>query len=578
MKLLLLALNSKFIHSSLGIYSLGKYCQGLGAEIVLQEYTIHEPLSNVLAGIAEINPDILGISCNIWNIEENKKIIQEIKKILPQVLLLLGGPEVLMEPLDFMLQQPSVDYIITGEGELPLKRLLQALLNGQTTKNIPNLAWREEEQLGYEEKPLEVLELNEIPFAYDAELMAKLKNKIIYYESSRGCPFQCSYCLSSISRKVRFLSLQRLRQEIEFFIAHKVAQVKFVDRTFNASKERTKEVLRCLLQFKSEQINFHFEIAVDLLDKEGMELLASAPKGFFQLEIGIQTIIPEELVAIERTTDIKQIASNIAMLQKARNCNLHVDLIAGLPLQTYESFLISLEWALRLGVECVQLGFLKVLKGAPLRKQAVKYGLQYLNTAHYEILTTAQMNFTEISALKNIELAVDLFYNKQRLANFWRLFIPTRANAVACFCILAVMFKQEQGAQLSVARQFEFIVSMVEKSCTIEEQIQWNEVLRYDWRINQGSQAYPSTLQNGEARIKLETWPEIMSYLREQRSKDQGSYKNVLAEHFQYTFIFDNTGILTELRKKPSIMLFDCSQEKTELGRIKVFLEAQEEK
>ncbi len=577
MKLLLLALNSKYIHSSLGIYSLSKYCQQLGAEIVLQEYTVHEPLAKVLAGIAEVNPQLLGISCNIWNIEENIKLIQEIKKILPNVLLLLGGPEVLMEPLLFMRQHPQVDYIITGEGELPLKRLLQALVNKETTKNIPNLAWRAAGESGYIEKPLEVLALDEIPFAYDALLIARLKNKIIYYESSRGCPFQCSYCLSSISHKVRFLSMERLAKDIEFFIAHKVPQVKFVDRTFNCSQARTKEVLGCLLQYQDQPINFHFEIAVDLLDEGAMDLIASAPKGFFQLEIGIQTIIPAELAAIKRSTDIAQIASNIAYLQRAGNCHLHVDLIAGLPLQTSQSFLSSLEWALRLGVECVQLGFLKVLTGAPLRRQADIYQLQYLDSAPYEIISTAQMSFLQLAALKELEQAVDLFYNKQRLANFWRLFLPTRTNAVACFAMLAQMLKGEEGAQLSVAGQFKFIVAMLEEMISPAEQSKWLEILCYDWRINQGSQAYPAALQKREAKIRLEAWPEITSFLQAKRSEQPGCYKNVLAEHFKYTFIINTAGNVVELKKELSIMLFDCSKDKTQLGRTRVFAQAQEE-
>ena len=413
MKVLLAAINAKYIHSNLGIYSLKTYGEkmlkewGLAeqAEISLAEYTINHQMEQILQDIYKRKPDVIGFSCYIWNISYVKVILADIKKVLPDVKIWAGGPEVSYHGEAFLKEEPAVDLVMMGEGEITFAHFLKALLEGEDLKQVPGLMVRNADGTFTDTGFRQVMDMSQIPFPYAFMDMKELEHRIIYYESSRGCPFSCAYCLSSIDKKLRFRSLDLVLPELEWFLQAKVPQVKFVDRTFNCKKSHAMAIWQYIRDHDNGVTNFHFEIAADLLDKDELDLLSTMRPGLVQLEIGVQSTNEKTLEAIRRKTDIEEIREITETINSWHNIHQHLDLIAGLPWEDLESFKKSFNDVYEMEPEQLQLGFLKVLKGSYMEELIPTCDLLYSAAPPYEVLCTK---------LKDIEEMTEVHYNSRQ--------------------------------------------------------------------------------------------------------------------------------------------------------------------
>lgn len=422
MKVLLAAINAKYIHSNLGIYSLKTYGEkmlkewGLAeqAEISLAEYTINHQMEQILQDIYKRKPDVIGFSCYIWNISYVKMILADIKKVLPDVKIWAGGPEVSYHGEAFLKEEPAVDLVMMGEGEITFAHFLKALLEGEDLKQVPGLMVRNADGTFTNTGFRQVMDMSQIPFPYAFMDMKELEHRIIYYESSRGCPFSCAYCLSSIDKKLRFRSLDLVLPELEWFLQAKVPQVKFVDRTFNCKKSYAMAIWQYIRDHDNGVTNFHFEIAADLLDKDELDLLSTMRPGLVQLEIGVQSTNEKTLEAIRRKTDIEEIREITETINSWHNIHQHLDLIAGLPWEDLESFKKSFNDVYEMEPEQLQLGFLKVLKGSYMEELIPDCDLLYSAAPPYEVLCTKWLSYGDVLELKDIEEMTEVHYNSRQ--------------------------------------------------------------------------------------------------------------------------------------------------------------------
>lgn len=422
MKVLLAAINAKYIHSNLGIYSLKTYGEkmlkewGLAeqAEISLAEYTINHQMEQILQDIYKHKPDVIGFSCYIWNISYVKVILADIKKVLPDVKIWAGGPEVSYHGEAFLKEEPAVDLVMMGEGEITFAHFLKALLEGEDLKQVPGLMVRNADGTFTDTGFRQVMDMSQIPFPYAFMDMKELEHRIIYYESSRGCPFSCAYCLSSIDKKLRFRSLDLVLPELEWFLQAKVPQVKFVDRTFNCKKSHAMAIWQYIRDHDNGVTNFHFEIAADLLDKDELDLLSTMRPGLVQLEIGVQSTNEKTLEAIRRKTDIEEIREITETINSWHNIHQHLDLIAGLPWEDLESFKKSFNDVYEMEPEQLQLGFLKVLKGSYMEELIPDCDLLYSAAPPYEVLCTKWLSYGDVLELKDIEEMTEVHYNSRQ--------------------------------------------------------------------------------------------------------------------------------------------------------------------
>lgn len=422
MKVLLAAINAKYIHSNLGIYSLKTYGEkmlkewGLAeqAEISLAEYTINHQMEQILQDIYKRKPDVIGFSCYIWNISYVKMILADIKKVLPDVKIWAGGPEVSYHGEAFLKEEPAVDLVMMGEGEITFAHFLKALLEGEDLKQVPGLMVRNADGTFTDTGFRQVMDMSQIPFPYAFMDMKELEHRIIYYESSRGCPFSCAYCLSSIDKKLRFRSLDLVLPELEWFLQAKVPQVKFVDRTFNCKKSHAMAIWQYIRDHDNGVTNFHFEIAADLLDKDELDLLSTMRPGLVQLEIGVQSTNEKTLEAIRRKTDIEEIREITETINSWHNIHQHLDLIAGLPWEDLESFKKSFNDVYEMEPEQLQLGFLKVLKGSYMEELIPDCDLLYSAAPPYEVLCTKWLSYGDVLELKDIEEMTEVHYNSRQ--------------------------------------------------------------------------------------------------------------------------------------------------------------------
>lgn len=463
MRILLTTLNAKFIHSSLALRYLYSYCRDLPVEFRAAEFDINQDLHRIYGDILGQDPDVVAFSCYIWNIEPTLKLVHMLKQVRPSLTTLLGGPEVSYDPVELMANHPAVDYIIFGEGEVTFQEFLQYRLQNRPDTSEPEailgLAYRRRlHKLQKTAKSTEIAESAEIainpprPLIQDLDSIPSLfgqsgspfqsldefQNKIVYYESSRGCPFGCRYCLSSLSKGVRNFSLDRVKSDLQALADAGVKQVKFVDRTFNIHRGRALEILRFLEEKAASngkdatptpQTNFHFEITGDLLDDVFLDFLAGAPPGLFQFEIGVQSTNPLTLALIDRKTDLGRLKAAVRRLKAAGNIHLHLDLIAGLPGEDYASFQRSFNEVFELRPERLQLGFLKLLKGSSLREHARDFGCIYAAQPPYEVLATDALRYEELLRLKLIEDLLEKYYNSHHfdhvLEFLFRNFFPS---------------------------------------------------------------------------------------------------------------------------------------------------------
>ena len=409
MKILLAACNAKYIHSNPAVYDLRAFASEYKEHILLGEYTINQTKDEILKEIYRSGAEVVCFSCYIWNISFVRELIFDLKKILPGTAFWVGGPEVSFDAENFLKEMPQVTGVMVGEGEETFLELARYYIEKKgTLADIRGIAFRENGEI-FHNGWRKVMDLSRVPFAY--EQTEDFANRIIYYESSRGCPFSCSYCLSSIDKKLRFRNLELVKKELQFFLDKKVPQVKFVDRTFNCKHDHAMEIWKYILEHDNGVTNFHFEISADLLREEELELMSRMRPGLIQLEIGVQSTNPDTIRAIHRNMDLKKLEASVARVKSFGNIHQHLDLIAGLPCEDYESFRRSFEQVYRMKPDQLQLGFLKVLKGSSMYHEAQKYEILYKEKEPYEVLSTAWLSYEDILKLKMVESMVEVYYN-----------------------------------------------------------------------------------------------------------------------------------------------------------------------
>lgn len=459
MKVLLTAVNAKYIHSNLAIYSMKAYAEQKGcpgAEIQLAEYTINQQQDGILRGIYEKKPDLLCFSCYIWNISFVRELIRDVKKILPKTRIWVGGPEVSYDAEDLLKEMPQVTGVICGEGEETFAEVVRTYAQWEKQEqepgklaDVPGIVYRDGEKLVFTGNR-DILNMDELVFPY--ENLSLFEHKIIYYESSRGCPFSCSYCLSSIDKKLRFRSLLLVKKELQFFLDHQVPQVKFVDRTFNCKKEHAMEIWKYIKEHDNGITNFHFEIAADLLTEEEIGLIAAMRPGLIQLEIGVQSTNERTLQEIRRKTSFQEICKKVRAVAEGENVHQHLDLIAGLPYEDYKSFQKSFCDVYALRPQQLQLGFLKVLKGAYMEEMADAYGCVYKSKEPYEVLKTKWLTYGEISRLKGIEEMTEVYYNSGQFFYTLEALVKEFPDAFTMYEELADFYKRKGYFAVSHAR------------------------------------------------------------------------------------------------------------------------------
>lgn len=415
MRVLLTTLNSKFIHSNLALRYLKASLKHLPLTLIMDEFTINDHLKRVVGDIYRHKPDIIALSCYIWNIRETLMVVESIKKVIPDSVVVLGGPEVSYDSVSLLEENTEVDVIVKGEGEITFPFLIERLMNNKPLDDVEGITYRKAGTIIENRDRTPLSDLDALPFPYE-EGFQDLDNRIVYYETTRGCPFQCQYCLSSINPGVRYLSLDRVRKDIKTFIDAGIPQVKLVDRTFNCNPKRARDIFRMIMEMGGNT-NFHFEICGDLLDDETLDLLKDAPPGLFQFEIGVQSTRVETLEAIRRKTDFDKLSERVKILKGYRNIHLHLDLIAGLPGENYLSFQRSFNDVYKLKPDRLQLGFLKLLKGSGIRKDAEIWEYKYLSQPPYEVLENRDISYGEILMLKDVEDLVERYYNTHRYTN-----------------------------------------------------------------------------------------------------------------------------------------------------------------
>ena len=416
MKILLAACNAKYIHSNLAVYDLQAYASDYADHIVLKEYTINQQKDDIMRDIYLEHPDVVCVSCYIWNLSFVKELMADLIKILPGADFWAGGPEVSYDAEKFLTENSEFKGVMVGEGEETFKELAGHYVekNPQNLKNMTGICYRDGDQIihnGWRQ----IMDLSSIPFIYKD--LSEFKNRIIYYESSRGCPFSCSYCLSSIDKKLRFRDTETVKKELQFFIDNKVPQVKFVDRTFNCKHDHAMAIWKYINEHDNGVTNFHFEISADLLREEELQEMSTMRPGLIQLEIGVQSTNPDTIKAIHRTMDFEKLKGIVDRIHSFGNIHQHLDLIAGLPYEDYDSFRHSFNDVYALKPQQLQLGFLKVLKGSHMMEMCREYGIVYKTQEPYEVLSTKWLDYDHVLKLKTVENMVEVYYNSGQFQN-----------------------------------------------------------------------------------------------------------------------------------------------------------------
>ena len=416
MKILLAACNAKYIHSNLAVYDLQAYASDYADHIVLKEYTINQQKDDIMRDIYLEHPDVVCVSCYIWNLSFVKELMADLIKILPGADFWVGGPEVSYDAEKFLTENSEFKGVMVGEGEETFKELAGYYVekNPQDLKDMTGICYRDGDQIihnGWRQ----IMDLSSIPFIYKD--LSEFKNRIIYYESSRGCPFSCSYCLSSIDKKLRFRDTETVKKELQFFIDNKVPQVKFVDRTFNCKHDHAMAIWKYINEHDNGVTNFHFEISADLLREEELQEMSTMRPGLIQLEIGVQSTNPDTIKAIHRTMDFEKLKGIVDRIHSFGNIHQHLDLIAGLPYEDYDSFRNSFNDVYALKPQQLQLGFLKVLKGSHMMEMCREYGIVYKTQEPYEVLSTKWLDYDHVLKLKTVENMVEVYYNSGQFQN-----------------------------------------------------------------------------------------------------------------------------------------------------------------
>lgn len=530
----LVAINAKYIHSNLAVYSLRAYAEAYRDEISIAEYTINQQLDDILMDLYKKKPDILCFSCYIWNVTYVEKLICEIKKLLPDTPIWLGGPEVSYDTEEVLCRLPEVTGVMFGEGEQTFLELMQYYHGEKVSlQQIAGITYRNEDNSMVQNEWRNPIDLSTIPFVYGD--LSGFENKIIYYESSRGCPFSCSYCLSSVDKCLRFRDLELVKKELQFFIDQAVPQVKFVDRTFNCNHKHALEIWKYLAEHDRGITNFHFEVSADLLNEEELELISQMRPGLIQLEIGVQSTNPDTIKEIRRTMKFSEVARIVQRISAEQNVHQHLDLIAGLPYEGYDSFKQSFNDVYNLHPEQLQLGFLKVLKGSYMAEQRDEYGLICKSVPPYEVLATKWLSYDELLLLKTVEQMVEVYYNSGQFSYTLRRLEKAFDSPFDMYLQLGVYYETRGLHLMSHSRvaRYEILLDFIRQCDTGEEDI-YRELLTFDLYLREHVKNRPAFA--GEYTVPKE-W--------------KRQYGNMVhLEKFQYN-------VMEDCGKKEQIFLFD---------------------
>ena len=552
MKNILVGINSKYVHTNLAIRYLKKYIEENSNEkIKIYESSINNNIQKIIRDVVEYEPDNIFFSVYIWNVEMVFKITKELKKILPNKRIILGGPEVSYNPDEILEKNIEIDGILIGEGENVLLNFLT-----KDIKDVKGVYYREDNKIKFNGFEPLIENLDIIPFPYDDEELEDV-HKIVYYESSRGCPFNCSYCMSSIDKSVRYFSLERTKKDLKKFIDIGTRLVKFVDRTFNLNKDRYMEIWKFLLENYRENITFHFEINANIFDDEVLEFLKKVPRKLFQFEIGVQTTNPSTMKAINRNNSLDRLFHNVTCINK--NIHLHLDLIAGLPFEDYETFGKSFDYVYKTKCEMIQLGFLKMLKGTQMKDEGEKYSYKYLDFPPYEILSNEFISYKDICRLKDIEEVLDFYYNSQKFLKSVDFVVENFFESPFKFFESIGDFYKERG-YLEVAHKevaiFNNFVEYYEKM-NFPKKEEFLEYLKFDYLFMGKPGFYPAWIEENKDKELHKNIIEKMSF----RSTRE-AHKLTELERF-------SININTKEREDINIF-FDYSGEETKYHIIKI--------
>ena len=546
MRFLLAAVNAKYIHSNPAVYSLRAYAErfcavpstgsvssggAAQADIEIAEYTINQPFWEILADLYGKKPDAVGFSCYIWNRGMVFDLIRELSKVLPHVPVWLGGPEVSYDPEETLSALPSAAGVMIGEGEETFRELMKLYADELpssfgTSSEAPDSpeetpAWPLPDQIrgiAYRTRPggvvrrtpgRQAVPLDEIPFFYgEQNEINDFQDRIIYYESSRGCPYQCSYCLSSIDKTVRFRNVELVKKELQFFLDKKVPQVKFVDRTFNCSHAHAMEIWSYIREHDNGVTNFHFEIAADILTEEELALLRSLRPGLVQLEIGVQSTNQDTLKEIRRAADWERLKEIVGKIREGRNIHIHLDLIAGLPLEDMESFQHSFNDVYSCRPDQLQLGFLKVLKGSHMYEKAEEYGVMYTDFPPYEVLCTRWISYADILTLKRVEEMVELYYNSAQFTHTLPVLESCFLSPFGMYRALADFYDSRGLFRQSPSRMYRYqaLLEFALQAAPEREEV-WRQLLTLDLYLRENAKSRPDFAppfrQEEEAKEKI---------------------------------------------------------------------------
>lgn len=490
MKVLLTAINAKYIHSNLAIYDLRAYCREHREEIELAEYTINHSMEYILADLFVKKPDMVAFSCYIWNITMVELLIEDFHKLLPETDIWLGGPEVTYRAEEFLKKHTCLKGILTGEGERTLKQLLEYYDGNRALSKVQNLVYWEKNEI-HQNPWGEMLPLSEIPFPY--EDLSGFENRIVYYESSRGCPFSCSYCLSSLEKKLRFREFSMVTQELQFFLDRNTPQVKFVDRTFNVWHEHAMGIWQYIQSHDNGITNFHFEIAADLLKDDEIVLLQQMRPGLVQLEIGVQSTNEQTIKEIHRSMQLDRVKEVVKKLHQNRNIHVHLDLIAGLPYENLETFRHSFNEVYEMEPEQLQLGFLKVLSGTDMEHSAESYGLVFRDTPPYEVLYTDWLSYADLLVLKGVEEMVEVYYNSMQFTASMRVLVNYFETPFAMYAELAAYYRRNGLGERKQNRmeRYELLLAFAQDKMNAQQRKDFCEVLVYDMYRRENMKSRP---------------------------------------------------------------------------------------
>ena len=557
MKVILTAINAKYIHSNLAVYSLRAYAKKYKEEIEIAEYTINQQLDDILIDIYKRKPDILCFSCYIWNLTYVEELIREVKKIFPNLPIWVGGPEVSYDAKEVLMRLPEVTGVMLGEGEETFLELLHYYhAEENALSQIAGIAYRDEEGNIHENEWRKTIDLSTVPFVYQD--MSDFKNKIIYYESSRGCPFSCSYCLSSVDKCLRFRDIELVKKELQFFIDQEVPQVKFVDRTFNCKHQHAMEIWTYLMEHDKGITNFHFEVAADLLNEEELQLIEKMRPGLIQLEIGVQSTNEKTIGEIRRTMKFSEVARIVKRIMGSGNVHQHLDLIAGLPYEDLQSFQKSFDDVYGLHPEQLQLGFLKVLKGSYMEEMKETYGLVYKGRPPYEVLYTKWLSYDDVLLLKMVEEMVEVYYNSGQFACTLRHLEKEFESPFEMYLELGKYYEEKKLHLVSHTRvaRYEILLAFI-KEKNIKREAFYRELLTFDLYLRENVKNRPEFA--GEYTVSKEFLNDFYEKEAEERLYLQGYEKYdkrqlrkmTHIERFQYD-VLGNDG-----EKKSTVLLFD---------------------